>query len=156
MTDHSSNQSSDPRVCEHGSLRRKCEICTRDEEIEQLQRELADYAIGHVNQCGEISLLQIERDRLTAERDLLRVGDPKTVARTVVIDKVEYGKMVEANERMRTALQTISEGRGPFSIDQLTFASNVIDTMKQTAREALAHERVDPAGTSAVESSGER
>lgn len=75
-----SNQSSDPRVCEHGSLRRKCEICTRDEEIEQLQRELADYAIGHVNQCGEISLLQIERDRLTAERDLLRVGDPKTVA----------------------------------------------------------------------------
>lgn len=41
------------------------------------------------------------------------------------------------NDRLRTALQTIAEGRGPFSTDQLTFATSVIETMKQTANEAL-------------------
>lgn len=34
--------SSKPRdECQHGSLRRQCEICERDETIERLQRELA-------------------------------------------------------------------------------------------------------------------
>lgn len=36
------------------------------------------------------------------------------------------------------ALREISEGRGPFSTDQLTFATSVIEAMKQTARDALA------------------
>lgn len=36
------------------------------------------------------------------------------------------------------ALETISEGRGPFSTDQLTFATNVIEDMRRIAREALA------------------
>jgi hypothetical protein len=29
-------------VCEHGSLRRKCEICERDERIVELERELEE------------------------------------------------------------------------------------------------------------------
>ena len=29
-------------VCEHGSLRRKCEICEREEEIAELERELEE------------------------------------------------------------------------------------------------------------------
>jgi CRISPR/Cas system-associated protein Cas10 (large subunit of type III CRISPR-Cas system) len=32
-------------VCEHGSLRRKCEICERDERIKELERE-RDEAMG--------------------------------------------------------------------------------------------------------------
>jgi hypothetical protein len=41
-------------------------------------------------------------------------------------------------ERLRTALTEISEGRGPFSRDQLTFATNTIESMKQIAIDALA------------------
>ncbi len=41
-------------------------------------------------------------------------------------------------EQMRKALEHIAAGRGPFSVDQLTFASNVIETMKTTAQKALA------------------
>jgi hypothetical protein len=40
--------------------------------------------------------------------------------------------------RLRAALEIIQEGRGPFSMDQLTFATNVIEAMKETARAALA------------------
>jgi len=36
------------------------------------------------------------------------------------------------------ALRKISEGRGPFSRDQLTFATNVIEESKSLANEALA------------------
>lgn len=42
------------------------------------------------------------------------------------------------NERLRAALTEISEGRGPFSRDQLTFATNTIESMKQIALDALA------------------
>jgi hypothetical protein len=31
-----------PAVCSHGSLRRSCEICERDAEIERLSRELLE------------------------------------------------------------------------------------------------------------------
>ena len=30
------------QVCEHGSFRRKCEICERDERIAELERELEE------------------------------------------------------------------------------------------------------------------
>lgn len=41
-------------------------------------------------------------------------------------------------ERMRCALGQIAEGRGAFSRDQLTFATNCIESMKEIARNALA------------------
>jgi hypothetical protein len=31
-----------PAVCNHGSLRRSCEICERDKEIERLSKELSE------------------------------------------------------------------------------------------------------------------
>jgi hypothetical protein len=74
------------------------------DEIERLQHELAvekeraDYAWKNTREIDQA------RISLLAERDLLRVGDPKTVARTVVIDKEEYGKMVEELKLMQAAL----------------------------------------------------
>jgi hypothetical protein len=44
-----------------------------------------------------------------------------------------------ANElgKLRRALAEISKGEGAFSRDQLTFATNCIESMKQTALDAL-------------------
>lgn len=39
--------------------------------------------------------------------------------------------------RLRAALEEISEGRGPFSRDQLTFCSNTVEAMKALALAAL-------------------
>lgn len=45
----------------------------------------------------------------------------------------------EARERgLREALTKIAKGEGVFNRDQLTFANNVIDEAKETARAALA------------------
>jgi hypothetical protein len=41
--------------------------------------------------------------------------------------------------RMRTALTEISKGEGAFSRDQLTHATNCIESMKQLALDALAN-----------------
>lgn len=40
--------------------------------------------------------------------------------------------------RLRRALMDIAQGRGRFSMDQLTHASNTIEDMKQLAVDALA------------------
>jgi hypothetical protein len=40
-------------------------------------------------------------------------------------------------DRLRAALTEISKGEGAFSRDQLTFATNCIDSMKQIALDAL-------------------
>jgi hypothetical protein len=47
-------------------------------------------------------------------------------------------------ERLLAALTEISEGRGPFSQDQLTFATNTIESMKQLALDALTNEDEKP------------
>ena len=47
-------------------------------------------------------------------------------------------RAVNSYETMRTALEEILEGKGAFSRDPLTHASNTIDDMKEIARKALA------------------
>jgi hypothetical protein len=42
------------------------------------------------------------------------------------------------NARLREALEKITEGRGRFSRDRLTFAENTIEDMKAIAHDALA------------------
>ena len=47
---------------------------------------------------------------------------------------VEFARTLEMeNERLRAALETISKGRGEFSLDPLTHATNTIDDMKAIA-----------------------
>lgn len=46
-------------------------------------------------------------------------------------------KLESKTEMYRKALEQIQEGRGPFSNDQLEFASNTIEAMKELAMEAL-------------------
>lgn len=44
------------KVCEHGSLKRKCEICERDQEISQLKSELErlkEMVAHKIKLCGE-------------------------------------------------------------------------------------------------------
>ena len=63
--------------CDHGHLRRVCEICQRDEEIAQLKAERdalkaaaekgTEYVLAHINQD-----LKAERDALLAENRALR------------------------------------------------------------------------------------
>ena len=63
--------------CGHGHLRRVCEICQRDEEIEQLKAERdalkaaaekgTEYVLAHINQD-----LRAERDALLAEVERLK------------------------------------------------------------------------------------
>lgn len=48
-----------------------------------------------------------------------------------------FNAMADWMERAHTALTEIAEGRGPFSNDQLTFATNTIECMKEKARAAL-------------------
>ncbi len=48
---------------------------------------------------------------------------------------VEYER--EEVERLRAALEEISEGKGAYSMDPLEHAGNCIDDMKELAREAL-------------------
>lgn len=42
-----------PAVCSHGSLRRSCEICERDKEIERLQTELEKARDGMQNALAD-------------------------------------------------------------------------------------------------------
>lgn len=44
----------------------------------------------------------------------------------------------QENARLREALEKIEEGRGPFSTDQLRFATDTIESMKSIARAALS------------------
>lgn len=55
--------------------------------------------------------------------------------------------------RYREALTEIAEGKGPFSRDPLTHASNTIDAMKELARQALEAPSVVP-GNAAVADTG--
>lgn len=43
----------------------------------------------------------------------------------------------DIEEGLRNALKAIREGRGRYSSDQLTFANNVIDSMREIADKAL-------------------
>lgn len=52
----------------------------------------------------------------------------------------EIAYLTSEVERLRAALEEISEGRGPFSSDQLTFATDTIEAMKELARAALRTE----------------
>lgn len=56
-----------------------------------------------------------------------------------------------AASAMLTALKKIAEGRGRFSTDQLTFAANTIDDMKELANEAIA--QAEAAGIKELRSS---
>ena len=51
---------------------------------------------------------------------------------------MSWERLQEENTRYRAALETIMRGAGPFSVDPLTFAENVIRESVQTARDALA------------------
>ena len=51
----------------------------------------------------------------------------------------ENAVLKEENTRLRAALAEIEEGKGPYSRDQLTHASNVIESMK-----AIAHAALEP------------
>ena len=65
-------------VCDHGHLRRVCEICQRDDEIEQLKAE-RDALKDHVHRleslchdmAGELTVLQATK-QLTAAIDAAR------------------------------------------------------------------------------------
>jgi len=58
-----------PLVCEHGSLRDKCEICERDEEISELKN--ATEKLERENQELKNSILEIDR-RLVRVHELLQ------------------------------------------------------------------------------------
>jgi hypothetical protein len=103
-----------------------CLDCTAADIIEHLQAEISriPYLQGTVS---DLNAACLEKDQQIKR---LRVGDPKTVARTVVIDKVEYGKMVAKLDELRGLLREALEaweGTGP---------AIVLDRL----REALAHE----------------
>ena len=46
-------------VCEHGSLRRKCEICERDERIKELEERLR---IARIERDGAQAYIRDERE----------------------------------------------------------------------------------------------
>ena len=57
---------------------------------------------------------------------------------------ISFCSLHAAAPDMLAALKEISEGRGPFSCDQLTFATNTIEAMKEKALEAIALAKPKP------------
>lgn len=52
-------------------------------------------------------------------------------------EALEVIKALEENQRLREALQEISEGKGRYDLDRFTHARNTIEDMKEIAVNAL-------------------
>ena len=67
-------------------------------------------------------------------------GQCSECARIIAALRAALAAERERAEKYRKALEEIAEGRGTYSRDPLTHASNTIDEMKETARAALRGE----------------
>lgn len=63
------------KVCEHGSLRRKCEICERDEEIAELKADRDEARALYTE--TEVKLSAVETENLHLRAQLDPDGDAK-------------------------------------------------------------------------------
>jgi len=72
-------------------------------------------------------------------KECLTCGDDLAYGQTGLCDKCVVLSEIECVEcrRLRRALMEIAEGRGRFSTDQLTHASNTVEDMKELAENAL-------------------
>lgn len=90
--------------------------------IDQLIKFADEYAVRNNNsEAGSLAA-----DAYLEWQELLKlIKSPRADARAI-------------NAELLEALQEITEGKGAYSLDQLTHAMNVIEDMKQIAKDAIA------------------
>jgi hypothetical protein len=108
--------------CKHGSPRRSCEICERDDEIDRIRQQWVDQSVdlytAHQRQLDEIERLQAE---LTAAEKVVEAarpflnpyayGEPKVKHSDLEIDccvTITYANV----ERLREAFRAYDAAKG--------------------------------------------
>ena len=117
-----------------------CGVCKELEKERDEAQRLIRLAEHRHSTCSMLAarLLAVEKERDEA-RERAKVADQEVRYNMADRDVLRALAMSEAGAaRLRGALEAIQRGEGPFSNDQLTFASNVIDATKATAAKALS------------------
>jgi len=83
----------------------------------------------YADYSGKVERIVVERDGLTLETICY-------ISRET-IESEANAHLISAAPDMYEALKEISEGKGRYSMDKLTHASNTIDDMKELALNAL-------------------
>ncbi|KKN17932.1 hypothetical protein LCGC14_0960780 [marine sediment metagenome] len=65
----------------------------------------------------------------------------KTYTHPLITAHHEINRLKAINADLLAALEDIVKGEGPYSRDQLEHCSNTVDSMKETARAAIAKAR---------------
>lgn len=103
--------------------------------LEQTAKMLETYAPELYPDVDEHGRKHFNRVMMESAAEAIRRAWKDAIAEAENSERADH---VAEVERLREALVEISKGAGPFSRDPLTFAQNCIDSMKQTAQDALS------------------
>lgn len=121
-----------PAVVEFDSV----ETSELRERLSQAEAQVATLTRERDEARAQVEALTSSCERLMRERDEAR--DRLNARGMSCTPDQDFIRLSRERDSLRKALEVISQGRGPFSQDQLTFATNTIESMKSVANAALS------------------